>query len=103
MRDEQHRPRERVEGRLERLAALEVEVVGRLVEDEEVRARGDGDGEREPPPLAAREHGDLLLVCVPAGEEKAAEEALRVGASEPCHRLHALEDRAARVELQLLL
>ncbi len=81
VRDEQHRPRERVERRLERLAALEVEVVGRLVEDEEVRARGDGDREREPPSLAAREDGDLLLVRVPAGEEEAAEQVLRVRAA----------------------
>ncbi len=40
---------------------------------------------------------------VPAGEEKAAEEVLRVGPREARHRLHALEDGAARVELHLLL
>ena len=39
--DEQHRAGERLERRLERLAALEVEVVRRLVEHEQVRARGD--------------------------------------------------------------
>ena len=48
MRDEQQRARERLERRLERLARLEVEVVRRLVEDEEVRARRDDDREREP-------------------------------------------------------
>ena len=42
VRDEQHGARERVERRLERLAALEVEVVRRLVEDEEVRAGRHG-------------------------------------------------------------
>src|SRR5204862_4213064 len=101
--DEQHGAGERVKRRLERLAALEIEMVRRLVEDEEVRARGDRDGEREAPPLAAREHGDRLLVRVPAGEEEAAQEVLRVRAGEPRHRLDALEDRAARVELHLLL
>ena len=55
MGDEQHRPRERLERGLERLAALEVEVVRRLVEHEEVRAARDDEREREPPPLAARE------------------------------------------------
>ena len=39
--DEQHRSRERLERLLERLAALEVEVVRRLVEDEEVRPGRD--------------------------------------------------------------
>jgi hypothetical protein len=53
-------------------------VVGRLVEDEEVRAGRDRHGEREPPPLASREHGDGLLVRIPAGEEEAAEQVLRV-------------------------
>ena len=41
VRDEQHRAGERLERGLERLAALEVEVVRRLVEDEEVRPRRD--------------------------------------------------------------
>ncbi len=41
VRDEQHGARERLERRLERLAALEVEMVRRLVEHEEVRARRD--------------------------------------------------------------
>ena len=40
---------------------------------------------------------------VPAGEEKAAEQVLRVRALEAGHRLHALKDGAARVELHLLL
>src|SRR5439155_27103155 len=53
VRDEQHRTRERLQRRLERLAALEVEVVRRLVEDEEVRAGGDDDRECEPPALTA--------------------------------------------------
>ena len=78
VRDEQHRAGKRVERRLERLAALEVEMVRRLVEHEEVRARRDGDREREPPPLAARQHGDRLLVLVPAGEEELAEQVLRI-------------------------
>ena len=78
VRDEQHRAGERLERGLERLAALEVEMVRRLVEDEEVRARRDDDREREPPPLAAGERGDRLLVRVPAGEEEAAEQRLRL-------------------------
>ena len=55
VRDEQDRAGKRLERRLERLAAFEVEVVRRLVEDEEVRAGGDDEREREPPALAARE------------------------------------------------
>src|SRR5690606_19582083 len=41
VRDEQHRALERPQRVLERLAALEVEVVGRLVEDQHVRPAGD--------------------------------------------------------------
>src|SRR6185312_4510710 len=58
VRDEQHGAGERLERRLERLAALEIEVVGRLVEDEEVRAARHHVREREPAALAARERDD---------------------------------------------
>ena len=75
-----------LERRLERLAALQVEVVRRLVEDEEVRAGRDHDRQRQPPPLAAREHRDRLLVLLPAGEEEAAEQVLRLGPVQPGRR-----------------
>ena len=61
---------------LERLAALDVEVVGGLVEHEEVRARDDRACEREPPPLAAREGRDRLLDVV-AREQEQAEQVAR--------------------------
>ena len=51
--DEQHRAGKGFQRLLERLPALEVEVVRRLVEHEEVRARGDEQREREAPALAA--------------------------------------------------
>ena len=57
-------------------------MVGRLVEHEQVGARGDEQGEREPPALAAREHRNLLLVRLPAGEEEPAEQRLRLRALE---------------------
>ena len=44
-----------------------------------VRARRDDDREREPAALAARQHRDRLLVLVPAREEEAAEQRLRLG------------------------
>ena len=50
-----------VERLLERLARLDVEVVRGLVEHEQVGAAGDERREREPPPLAAREHADLAV------------------------------------------
>ena len=103
MRDEQHRAGERLERRLERLAALEVEVVRRLVEHEQVRARGDDERERETSPLAAREHRDLLLVRLPAGEEEPAEEVLRLRPREPRLGDGHVEDRAAVRQLRLVL
>ena len=96
-------PGERLERGLERLARLEVEVVRRLVEDEEVRARGDDVREREPAPLAAGEDRDRLLVLVPAGEEEAAEQRLRLRPREVRRALRRLEHGVPLVELDLLL
>ena len=103
MRYEQDRAGEGFERCLERLAALEVEVVRRLVEHEEVRAGGDDDREREPPPLATRDRYDRLLVLVPAGEEKAPEQGLCLRARQPRGALHRLEHRPPLVELDLVL
>ena len=63
----------------------------------------DDDRQRQPPPLAAGEHAHRLLVRLPAGEEEPPEQVLRLGAPQPGHRLHALEHRAALVELGLVL
>ena len=54
VRDEQHRARERLERRLERLAALQVEVVRRLVEHEHVRLLQHDAAEEQASGLAAR-------------------------------------------------
>ena len=103
MGDEQDRAGKRVERGLERLATLEVEMVRRLVEQEQVRARGDDEREREPPALAAREHRDGPLMHLPAREEEPAEEVLRLWTLKPrgvlCDRKH----RPALVELDLVL
>ena len=103
VRDEQDRAGERLERLLERLAALEVEVVRRLVEDEEVRAGRDDDREREPAPLAAGERGDGPLVHVPAGEEELAEQRLRLAAGEPGRARGGVEHAAAARQLDLVL
>ena len=73
MGNEEEGAGERVECGFEGFSALEVEVVRRLVEQQQVRARGDDERQRQPAPLAAREHGDRSLVHLPAREEKAAE------------------------------
>src|SRR5207244_1983233 len=78
VRDEQHRSGKRVERRLERFAAVEVEMVRRLVEHEEVCARRDRHRQRESASLASRENGDRLLVLRPAGEQEAPQQRLRI-------------------------
>src|SRR5438067_5733325 len=78
-------------------------MVRRLVEHEEVRAGRNRHREREPPALATGENGDWLVVLRPAREEEAPEQRLRIRARQIRHRLHALQYRAARVELELLL
>ena len=82
MRDEQHRPREALERELQRLTALKVEVVRRLVEDEEVRARRHHDGERQPAALTARERGDRLVLRVLSREGESPQQRLRLPARE---------------------
>ena len=96
-------PGERLERGLERLAALQVEVVGRLVEHEQVRAGGDEQRERESTALAAGQHRDVPLVHLPPGEEEAAEQVLRLRPLEARRALGALEHRAARGQLLLVL
>ena len=54
VRDEEHGAGKGLERRLERLAALEVEMVRRLVEHEQVRSGRDDERQSEPPSLAAR-------------------------------------------------
>ena len=83
--DEQDRTLELGQRVLERLAALDVEMVGGLVEDEDVGAGGDEDRQREPPLLAAGDVGELLL-DLGAGEEEAAEQGARLGPLSPVSR-----------------
>ena len=73
MGDQQDGALEGEQGVLERLAALQVEMVGGLVEDQDVGARGDEDRQRETPLLAA---GDVVepLVDVLAAEQEVAEQ-----------------------------
>src|SRR3954451_25233720 len=104
VRDEQQRALERAQRILERLARLEVEVVRRLVEDEHVRARGDEDRERHPPPLAAAQPVERLLGLL-AGEQEAPEQRARLVGRQPGPPLAGLEHgpRAARAELLRVL
>ena len=78
-------------------------MVRRLVEDEDIRSRGHDDREREPSPLPTGERRDGLLVLVPAREEEAAEEGLRLGPRQAGRGLGGFEHGAALVELDLVL
>ena len=90
--DEDDRALEGEKRVLERLAALDVEVVGRLVEDQHVGARGDEDRQREPPLLAAGDVAQRLL-RVGAGEEEAAEQVAGLLPAEPGLALRGVEHR----------
>ena len=101
--DEQDRARKGLERGFERLARLEVEMVRRLVQHEEVCPRCDDDRERQAPALAARQRDDRLLVVVPAREEKPPEQRLRLRAAQTGAGHCGVEHRAAFVELGLVL
>ena len=91
--DQQDRALELGQRVLERLAALDVEVVGRLVEDQDVGAGGDEDRQREPPLLAAGDVGELLFDVL-AGEEEAAEQGARLRPGEAGLALGGVEHGA---------
>ena len=73
VRDEDDRPFELEERLLQPFARVEVEVVRRLVEQEQIRAAEDDAGEGEAPLLASREGPHLLLHRVAPEVEKGEE------------------------------
>ena len=83
---------------LQRLPALEVQVVGGLVEDQDVRAGGDEGRQREPPQLPAREDRHLLL-CLRAREEEPSQQRAGLVRSQPGPTLSGLEHRALATDL----
>src|SRR5947209_14060413 len=101
--DEQH-ARIRPQGRCDDLLALDVEVVRRLVEDEEVVVLGDELREGEARTLAAAELADAAVDRVPP-EPEAAEEAPRPGLRRRRipYAADLLEEGAGEVELLRLL
>src|SRR5256714_14098724 len=78
-------------------------MVGRLVEQEEVRAGGHDQREGEPPALTAGELDDRLVLLLPAGEEEASEQVLRLRALEAGRLLRAVEHAAGLVQLHFVL
>ena len=79
--DQQQRALVALQRLLQRLAALEVQMVGGLVEDQDVRARVDEDRQRQPPPLAAAQPVERLLGLLAAEEERPSSERAWLGVS----------------------
>ena len=69
MGDDEDRRRGAREERLDRLAGGDVEVVRRLVEEQQVRGHDPEERELEPRPLAARQEADLLEHVVALEQE----------------------------------
>src|SRR5437870_4848369 len=101
---DEHHARIRPQGRRHDLLALDVEVVRRLVEDEEVVILGDELREGEARPLPAAELADPAVDRVPS-EPEAAEEAPRprLRRRRIPHAADLLEERAGEIELLRLL
>src|SRR5262249_57703931 len=107
MGDQEDRAGVVLERRLEELEGLDVEVVCRLVEDEDVRGTGEEAREEQPVPLAAGEHAHRR-VRAPRREEEVAEVARGVlarwttaaGQLDPVGAgAHGLGDGLLRVQL----
>jgi hypothetical protein len=77
-------------------------VVGRLVEDQDVRARVDQDRERQAAALAAAQADERLLGLL-AGEQEAAEQGTRLVRRQPGRALAGLEHGALAAELLRVL
>ena len=75
VRDEQERAGECAQRRLQRLATLQVEMVGGLVEDQHVGARVDEDRQRQAAALSAGEAVERLLGVLAAEQEPAEQRA----------------------------
>ncbi len=91
VRDHHHGPVVGLQGRLERLAALGVQVVGGLVEHEQVAAARQQADQAQPAPLTARELLDLAVDHV-AREEEPAEQRPRLPRGHVAAREHGLQD-----------
>ncbi|MNV72056.1 hypothetical protein D3C71_1651120 [compost metagenome] len=103
MGNEQQRALEIDQRRFQHLAADQIEMVGRFVEDQHIRSEQHKLGERNPRFLAAAERGDLLLHIL-ATEQEIAEYSPDTGLIE--HRIFApqlLEHRVMRIQAGLLL
>ncbi len=99
--DEQHRARELPQRALERLAALQVEMVRRLIEHEHVGSRADEDRQRQPAALAARELAQRLLGLL-AGEQEPPQERPRLVGRQSRGALRGLQWRAGAAGRELV-
>ena len=86
MADDDHRPLERLQRLLQRVARPHVEVVRRLVEDQHVDALRHQPGQRRPAALAAGELADLLIDLLAVEPEAAEQVAHRLLGRRPGRR-----------------
>ena len=94
--DDHDRAIKLLEGFQQHLAALDVQVVGRFVEHQEVDRQGQHAGQHHPALLAAGKHRDLLVRVV-AGELEGTQDALdHPGGGQGQTLLHLLVDGAPR-------
>ena len=108
VRDEDQRPAEVLERFEQNVLRVEIQVVGRLVEQQRVRRAQQHPRHRQPRALASRQHSHRLLDVV-AGKEKAAEDVAdvrdhvdrRVAGERLVHRQRRIE--AGRLVLREVL
>ena len=98
MRHEDHRPLERLERVDQHLLGGEIQMIGGLVQDEEIRGVEEQARHRQARLLAARERPDLLVGVVPRELKRSRQGAEHPDPLEREIRLELLEDRESRVE-----
>ena len=104
MADEHHRAAEVAQGVEQDPLAVQVEVVGRLVHDQQVARLEEHPRQLEPRPLPAREDPDRLVHVVAAEQEAAEDRAVRDRGLGRRGLLHRLQERVLAVgEVVLVL
>ncbi len=88
-----HRPLERFDRITERIDRLHIEVVGRLIEEEEIGRGGDDLTEHHPAPFPSGEDFDLLVRQLTAKHHRTADRSYRCNPQLEIDTLYLLYDR----------
>jgi len=98
MADQNNRAGKLLQGLEKNFDGLDIEMIGGLVENEEIQGLGQEGGQHHPTFFSAREVGDALVHIIALQEKGGAEVADHPDIAGGNHRLYRLKDRELGVE-----